>query len=313
MTMENETVANVLAVLCPGQGSQRPAMLSEWIAAANALDLDGAGLLTQWSEQGDIDLIELGCHADADTIRNTENAQPLIVAASLLSWRCYHAATGQLPALAAGHSIGEVAALAVAGVIADGEAIRLAAIRGAAMAKAVADAPPTSMAAVVGGELEAVVQAISDAQLTPANINSPGQVVAAGPSERIAALKDNPPAGTRVMPLQVAGAFHTETMASATATVAAAISELHPAEPSCPVVSNRDGELLTDGAEALARITTQITNPVRWDLCQQTIASQVSSAIELAPAKVLTGLAKRTIRSVAVTALTPADVAKDDA
>lgn len=306
--MENETVANVLAVLCPGQGSQRPGMLRAWIDAADGLELDGAGLVTQWSEQGGIDLLDLGREADAETIRDTKYAQPLIVAASLLSWRCYHAATGQLPALAAGHSIGEVAALAVAGVIADGEAIRLAAIRGEAMAKAVADAPPTSMAAVVGGELETVVQEIRDAGLTPANINSPGQVVAAGASEKIAALKDNPPAGTRVMPLQVAGAFHTETMASATAAVAAAISQLHPAAPSCPVVSNRDGALLSDGAEALARITTQITHPVRWDLCQQTIASQVSSAIELAPAKVLTGLAKRTIRNVAVTALTPADV-----
>lgn len=311
--MENETVANVLAVLCPGQGSQRPGMLQPWIEAADGLELDGAGLVTQWSEQGGIDLLDLGCKADAETIRDTKYAQPLIVAASLLSWRCYHAATGKLPALAAGHSIGEVAALAVAGVIADGEAIHLAAIRGAAMAKAVADAPPTAMAAVVGGELDAVVQAIRDAGLTPANINSPGQVVAAGSSDQIAALKDNPPAGTRVMPLQVAGAFHTDTMASATKTVAAAISELHPAASSCPIVSNRDGQLVRDGAEALSRITTQITNPVRWDLCQETIASQVSSAIELAPAKVLTGLAKRTIRSVAVTALTPADVAKDDA
>ncbi|MDO5727366.1 MAG: ACP S-malonyltransferase [Bowdeniella nasicola] len=309
--MEDETVANVLAVLCPGQGSQQPGMLHAWMKVADNLDLDGGGLIDTWSAAADLDLTDLGTYADADTIRKTEYAQPLIVATSLLSWHCYQAATGARPGLVAGHSIGEVAALAVAGIISDTDAVKLAAIRGGAMARAVHQAPGSAMAAVVGGQIEPVASELRARGLTPANINAPGQVVAAGTSDAIAALRADPPRGTRVLPLEVAGAFHTDMMASATQAVAATVDTIRLGHPRCPVVSNADGAPLRDAREALARIPTQITNSVRWDLCQTTIAALATHAVELAPARVLSGLAKRAMKTLTVRALKPAQLEKE--
>ncbi len=299
----------VSVVLCPGQGSQRPGMLTDWIASGEDRDLNARTMLQQWSNAADLDLIALGCEADAETIRDTAVAQPLIVATSLLSWRLYQQLTGAQPSLTAGHSVGELAALAVAGVISDADAVALAAIRGRAMAAAAAQ-ESTSMAAVIGGDREGVLAALAAAGLTPANINGSSQVVAAGPSEAIAELVEHAPAGTRVKQLAVAGAFHTMAMADAVPAVATAVAGLTAETPICPIISNRDGAAISDGSEALGRIPEQITQPVRWDLCQDALASAVASTgVELAPAGVLRGLIRRDIPTLSVTALTPAALA----
>lgn len=296
----------VSVVLCPGQGSQRPGMLNDWIATGEARDLAPRPMLEQWSSAADLDLIAHGCEADANTLRDTAVAQPLIVATSLLSWRLYQQLTGAHASLTAGHSVGELAALAVAGVISDADAVTLAAIRGRAMAAAAAETS-TSMAAVIGGERTEILATLEEAGLVPANMNGSSQVVAAGPSAAITELIENPPAGTRVVQLAVAGAFHTDAMAGAVPVVAAAVQELTAADPTCPIVSNRDGAALMDGAQALERIPAQITQPVRWDLCQDALASAVATTgVELAPSGVLRGLVRRDLPTLTITALTPA-------
>lgn len=288
------------AIVAPGQGSQTPGMLSAWLT-----DPQSAALLREWSEASQIDLEHLGTEADAATIQDTAVAQPLIVATALLS----HAALGSpLPDVTAGHSVGELAALAIAGVLTPAEAVTLAAIRGKAMAEAAA-AVSTSMSAVVGGVREDVLAAIAAAGASVANVNSSGQVVAAGTPEQLAALAAAPPERTRVVPLAVAGAFHTEFMASAVGAVERAVATLSPAAPRTRLLSNRDGAIVDDGGEALDRIVTQITSPVRWDLCSSTLADLgTQSLIELAPAGVLTGLAKRELKISTLAIKSPDDL-----
>ncbi len=297
-----ERVERVLAILCPGQGAQTPGMLSPW------LELPGLdATLDAFSEAAQLDLRHLGTEADAETIRDTKNAQPLIVAASLLALQALLGEDTAPVDVTAGHSVGELAAAAAAGVLSARDAMTLVGVRGRAMADAAATTP-TGMSAVVGGDAEEVSEAISSHGLTAANVNGGGQVVAAGTLAQLAALADNPPARARVVPLQVAGAFHTEHMAPAVTAVRDAAARLSPADPRATLLSNADGAPVPSGVDALERIVAQVARPVRWDLCCATmLETGVTAAVELAPAGVLTGLARRTLPGVQTLALKTPD------
>lgn len=288
----------MLAVLSPGQGSQTPGMLLPWLDDPVLADLVG-----EMSEAARLDLRSLGTTADAATITDTAVAQPLIVAASLVSWAALDVAAD----VAAGHSVGELAALAVAGVLTPADAVALAGVRGRAMAQAAA-AVTTGMSAVVGGTREEVLEAIARSGAVVANVNSAGQVVAAGTPGQLADLAADPPARARVIPLAVAGAFHTSYMASAVDAVRDAVAVLEPRDPATLLLSNRDGAVVTEGRDAVDRIVTQITSAVRWDLCSERLGSLgVAGIVELAPGGVLTGLAKRELRGVPACAITSPD------
>lgn len=209
----------------------------------------------------------------------------------------------------AGHSVGEVTAAAVTGVLSPAEALSLVRVRATGMARAAA-ATPTGMAAVVGGDQDEVLAAIEAAGLTPANVNGAGQIVAAGTAEALGALAESAPARARVIPLKVAGAFHTEHMRPAVDDLAAHVAGLSPSDPRLPLLSNRDGEAVESGTDVLARIVDQVTRPVRWDLCMATMATrQVTGVLELLPGGTLTGLAKRGLKGTAQLAVkTPEDL-----
>lgn len=303
-------VGTVLAVVCPGQGSQTPAMLEPWLTLPSVREFLG-----ELSEASGVDLIAHGTTSDADTIRDTAVAQPLIVASSLMAWHALtHGKTTATPHVVAGHSVGEFAASALAGVMTNAQATALVTHRARAMAQA-ASAHATGMAAVVGGQPDDVLASIAAAGLTPANMNSPQQVVAAGSLDGIAALQASPPARARVIALQVAGAFHTEFMAPAQDTFRDVARGWPVADPTLTLLSNRDGRAFTDGAHGYGRgqdvldsLVHQITSPVRWDLCQHTLADLgVTGVLELAPGGVLTGLAKRTLKGVATCAISSPD------
>jgi [acyl-carrier-protein] S-malonyltransferase len=278
----------MLALIAPGQGSQTPGMLLPWIA-----DPSKAELLRQWSDAIDLDLLHLGTTADADEIRDTANAQPLIVAAGLLS-------AGALDlegkfSYVAGHSVGEITAAALAGVISEVDALRLVRVRGLEMAKAAATSP-SGMSAVLGGDRDVVLAAIAEAGLVAANDNGGGQIVAAGD---LGALANLAPEGARVRALQVAGAFHTHFMAPAVEAFSNFASTITTSDPAVGVLSNRDGQVLKSGSEILARIVSQVANPVRWDLCMSTMqTSGVTKALEVAPAGTLVGLLKRAAEGI---------------
>ena len=259
--------------------------------------------LERYAEVTELDLVALGTTADADTIRDTRVAQPLIVAASLLSLHALTLEDVPEADVTAGHSVGELAAAAVAGVLTDEQALVLVRERGRAMADAAA-ARPTGMTAVVGGKPVEVAEALARHGLTAANVNGGGQVVAAGTAEQLEALAADPPARARVIPLQVAGAFHTEHMGPAVDRVRDAASSLAPADPRLTLLSNADGAVVTSGAETLERLVTQVANPVRWDLCcEQLLALGVTGVVELCPGGVLTGLARRTLPGVETVAV----------
>lgn len=291
----------VIALLSPGQGAQTPGMLAPW------LELDGtAELLAELSDAARVDLHALGTTADADTIKDTKAAQPLIVATSLVSLHALETRAGsriEWAHVAAGHSVGEFAAAAAAGALSPADALTLVGVRGRAMAEAAAQ-NPTGMSAVVGGAPEAVDAALAAHDLVGANVNGGGQVVAAGLRTDLEALAADPPARTRVIPLAVAGAFHTAYMAAAVETVQAAAEEVRAADPQLQLLSNFDGAALTSAAQVVQRLVAQISAPVRWDLCQETmLAAGVTRAIELAPGGVLAGLARRSMRGVETVAL----------
>ena len=284
----------------PGQGSQSPGFLSPWLA------VDGAAeRLAQYSEWSGVDLVAAGTEWDADQIRDTQVAQPLIVAASLLSWNA-------LPDRAevhgvAGHSVGEFAAAAAAGILSEQDALTLVGIRGRAMAEAAA-AERTGMSAVIGGDEASVVSRLEELGLTPANYNGGGQLVAAGALDALAQLTAEPPAGTRVIPLQVAGAFHTRYMAPAVETLRAAAAEVEASDPRVIVWSNRDGAAVASGSDFVGLLVDQVAAPVRWDLCMASFsAAGVSGMVELSPAGTLTGLAKRALRGVPAVAVKSPD------
>ncbi|MEU4832849.1 ACP S-malonyltransferase [Streptosporangium sp. NPDC023615] len=290
----------MLVIVAPGQGAQTPGFLGPW------LDLPGlADRLTAWSDLIDLDLIACGTTADADEIRDTAVAQPLLVAAGL----AVAEVLGASPGIVAGHSVGEFTAAALAGVLTPEQALVLVRERGLAMAKA-ASVTETGMSAVLGGVEEEVLAAMAARGLAPANINGAGQIVAGGTLEQLAAFKAEPPARARVIPLAVAGAFHTEHMASAVDRLREAAAGLDPADPAVTLLSNRDGEAVPSGAEFLERLVAQVASPVRWDACMATMAGRgVTTMIELVPGGTLTGLAKRALRGVTAVALkTPDDL-----
>jgi len=289
----------VLAIIAPGQGSQTPGMFNSWIQ-----DPTLNGLLVSWSDAIGLDLVRLGTVADAEEIKGTANAQPLIVAASLLG---AHALGIKNFAVTSGHSVGELAAAALSGAISENDALRIVRMRGLEMAKAAATLP-SGMSAVLGGDRTEVLAAIAALQLVAANDNGAGQIVAAGELQALASLSENPPKGARVRTLAVAGAFHTQFMQPAFQPLRelAATITTHPV--SIQVISNKDGQVVTHGAEVLNRIVNQIANPVRWDLCMETLKSLgVTGVIELPPAGTLVGLLKRAASEIETFALKSAD------
>ncbi|TXS62177.1 ACP S-malonyltransferase [Streptomyces sp. me109] len=295
----------MLVLVAPGQGAQTPGFLTPW------LDLPGAAdRLAAWSDAIGLDLAHYGTQADADAIRDTAVAQPLLVAAGLLS----AAALGDVADLTlgavAGHSVGEITAAAFAGVLDDTAALTLVRTRGLAMAEAAA-VTRTGMSALLGGDPETTVPHLEKLGLTPANVNGAGQIVAAGTLEQLAALETDKPDGVRrVVPLKVAGAFHTHHMAPAVEALAQAAEDLAPADPRVTYVSNKDGQAVKSGDDVLKRLVGQVANPVRWDLCMETFQELGATAlIEVCPGGTLTGLAKRALPGVKTLALkTPDDL-----
>ncbi len=296
---------SVIALLSPGQGSQKPGMLAPWLELPGAADR-----LAVWSQASGLDLVRLGTTAGADEITDTAVTQPLVVAAALLAFEEFERVHG-LPEnlVVAGHSVGELAAAAVAGVVTADEAVRLAAVRGAAMAEACAQAP-TGMSAVLGGDEDAVLERLTELGLEAANRNAAGQIVAAGLLTGLAELAENPPEKARIRSLPVAGAFHTRFMAPARDAVDTAAASIRPADPTRRLLSNFDGREVTTGAEVLTKLAAQVTRPVRWDLCTASLkAAEVSHLVELPPAGTLVGIAKREMRGTPTTALqTPEDI-----
>jgi [acyl-carrier-protein] S-malonyltransferase len=294
------SLVRVIVVLAPGQGSQSPGMLLPW------LDVPGASAdLTAWSRACGLDLLGLGTAADAEEIRDTAVAQPLLTAAALVSWR----ALGLTPDVVCGHSVGELAALAVAGVLTPTEAVVLAAERGRAMAAAAA-AAPTGMVATLGGDAAEIAPAAAALGLEVATVNVTGQTVYGGPVAALDAFAQQQPGGARVRRLETAGAFHTTAMQSAVPRLRELVSAIEPSDPSCTVVANADGAVVGSGRELLDRLVGQLTGPVRFDLCLSAIAAlQPTAVVELAPGGTLAALAKRALPGVPLTALkTPADL-----
>jgi len=268
------------------------------------------GQLASLSEIAGIDLKAHGTTSDEETIKDTAVAQPLIVAAGLIAASSlFDVELSSLPVILAGHSVGEITASALAGVLTDAEAMTFVRERANSMAAAAA-VTPTGMSAVVGGDPAEVLAAIEASGATPANVNGAGQTVAAGTFDQLKALADNPPAKARVIPLKVAGAFHTSHMAPAVTALEALKPSLSPQSPSVPLLSNYDGQEVTDGKAAVESLIAQVSRPVRWDKCMETMVERgVTGVIELAPAGTLAGLAKRGMPGVKTVAVkTPDDL-----
>ncbi|MEV5963572.1 acyltransferase domain-containing protein [Kribbella sp. NPDC051952] len=299
----------MLVIVAPGQGAQTPGFLEPWLA-----DPVFENRLNWLSAVAGLDLAHYGTQADADTIRDTAIAQPLLVASSML------AALSVFPhpsdaftkvGAVAGHSVGELAAAAGTGVLTAEQAMVLVRERGKAMATAAAQTA-TSMTAVLGGDRDEILAKLAEHGLTPANDNGPGQIVAAGTVEELAALAADPPAKTRLIPLSVAGAFHTRHMEPAVQTLAKYATAISTHDPRTRLISNRDGQVVHDRNDVLQRIVTQVNAPVRWDLCMQTMADlQVTGILELPPAGTLTGIARRALKGVETFALKTPDQLDD--
>lgn len=297
----------VLVVVAPGQGSQSPGFLAPW------LDLPEVAERLRWlSAVAEIDLIRHGTVSDAATIRDTAIAQPLIVGAglvTLLSLFPHPSEAFGTVAAGAGHSVGEITAAAAAGVLSAEQAMVFVRERGRAMAAATA-LTPTGMSAVLGGETEDVIAAAQRHGLTAANVNGGGQIVVAGTLAQLSAFEADPPARVRIRPLEVAGAFHTAHMASATEALAGYARSISTHDSRIPLISNADGQVVHGGRDVLRRLVTQVSNPVRWDLCMATMADLgVTGLLEIPPAGTLTGLARRALPGVETVALkTPDDL-----
>ncbi len=300
----------MIALLAPGQGSQTPGMLAPWLELPGAADQIAA-----WSQISGLDLARLGTTATADEITDTAVTQPLVVAATLLA-NAELVKRGVLAGkktVVAGHSVGEIAAYAIAGVISPNDAVKLASVRGAEMAKACA-VEPTGMSAILGGDEAEVLARLEALDLIPANRNAAGQIVAAGAIAALEKLAEDPPAKARVRQLATAGAFHTHYMASALDGYAAAAAGVAVSEPVTTLLSNADGQPVSSGQDAMEKLVAQLTRPVRWDLCTQTLrqlfeGAEVTAIAEFPPAGALTGIAKRELRGVPTHAIkAPADL-----
>jgi [acyl-carrier-protein] S-malonyltransferase len=281
-------------------------MLAPW------LELPGAAeRIAAWSQISGLDLGRLGTTATAEEITDTAVTQPLVVAATLLAHQelVNRGLLADADTVVAGHSVGEIAAYAIAGVISTDDAVGLAATRGAEMAKACA-VEPTGMSAVLGGDEAEVLARLEALDLVPANRNAAGQIVAAGALSALDKLAEDPPAKARVRQLATAGAFHTRYMASALDRYAAAAERVTAAEPTTTLLSNVDGQPVTSAADAMSKLVAQMTRPVRWDLCNESIRQrEVGAIVEFPPAGTLVGIAKRELRGVPTHAVkTPADL-----
>src|SRR6201997_167814 len=270
-------------------------MLSPWLELPGAADQ-----LAAWSQASGLDLVQLGTTATAEEITDTSITQPLVVAATLLA---YQEATRRglqtsAETVIAGHSVGEIAAYALGGIISADDAVSLAATRGREMAKACA-VERTGMSAVLGGDEAEVLARLEDLELVAANRNAAGQIVAAGRVDALEKLAENPPEKARVRQLATAGAFHTHFMASALDRYAAAASQVETSEPTAIVLSNADGQPVASAGDAMTKLVAQLTRPVRWDLCTETLRQRhVTAIVEFPPAGTLTGIAKREIRGI---------------
>lgn len=281
-------------------------MLSPWLELAGAADQ-----LALWSKASGLDLVRLGTTASTEEITDTAVTQPLVVAATLLAHQelTRRGLLSDADLVVAGHSVGEIAAYAIAGVIAADDAVALAATRGAEMAKACA-IEPTGMSAVLGGDEGEVLARLEQLDLFPANRNAAGQIVAAGSLTALEKLAEDPPEKARVRALGVAGAFHTKYMASALDGYAAAAAAVATSEPTAKLLSNRDGKPVASATAAMEALVAQLTQPVRWDLCTATLRDlEVTAAVEFPPAGALTGIAKRELRGITARAVkSPADL-----
>lgn len=296
----------MLVIAAPGQGAQSPGFLESWLE-----DPAFAGPFGWLAAVADLDLVHYGTLADADTIRDTAVAQPLLVAAAIAAYHCLSPSGSPTPDAFTGHSVGELAAAALASALTADQAMVLVRERGRGMAQAAA-VTETGMTAMLGGEREQVLASLEALGLTPANDNGPGQVVAAGTMDQLAALAADPPAKARLVPLSVAGAFHTEHMAPAVGRLEALAEGLPTCTPVTAVISNRDGQVTRDGRDLLDRIVRQVSSPVRWDLCMTTMLELgVTGLLELPPAGTLTGIARRAMKGVETFALKTPDQLDD--
>jgi [acyl-carrier-protein] S-malonyltransferase len=288
----------VIVVVCPGQGSQKPGFLDPWISESRFKEQ-----LERLSDAAGLDLVKHGTVSDADTIRDTKVAQPLIVAAGLLTLSALLDGRRELIGGVAGHSVGELTAAAAAGILSEADAMTLVRERGLAMAEAAALAP-TGMSAVIGADEAELLARLSDLGLEPANYNGGGQIVVAGALTALDALKNDPPAGARVIPLQVAGAFHTRYMKPAVEHLREVASDLEAHDPTLPIWTNHDGTVVTSGEKFVELLVRQVSSPVRWDRTMDALAAAgVTGVIEVAPAGALVGLAKRGLKSVPTVAI----------
>ncbi|MBB5163699.1 ACP S-malonyltransferase [Mycobacterium sp. AZCC_0083] len=299
----------MLALLAPGQGSQTPGMLASWLELPGAADR-----LATWSDISGLDLARLGTTATAEEITDTAVTQPLVVAATLLAHEelTKRGLLSGVDTVVAGHSVGEIAAYAIAGLISADDAVALASTRGAEMAKACA-VEPTGMSAVLGGDETEVLARLEELDLVAANRNAAGQIVAAGALSALDKLAEDPPAKARVRQLATAGAFHTRYMASALDAYSAAANGVTASDSPLPTVtllSNADGQPVASGPDAMTKLVAQLTRPVRWDLCTESIRQrEVTAIVEFPPAGTLVGIAKRELRGVPTHAVkTPADL-----
>lgn len=294
----------MIIVVAPGQGSQTAGFLSPW------LDMDGVReQLETLSDAAKVNLVEHGTVSDDATIRDTQIAQPLIVAASIVTGNVLLEGRRSTVSAFAGHSVGEFAAAALAGVLSDTDAMSLVGVRGRAMAEE-AQSVSTGMSALLGGDSEAIATTLEELGLFAANMNGGGQVVVAGSTEALAALAAAPPEGVRVIPLSVAGAFHTSYMAGAVETLRDAAAEVDAHDPTTPIYTNSDGTLISTGHRYRDLLVGQVSNPVRWDLCMESFTNDgVTGVIELAPAGALVGLVRRSIKGLPTVAVkTPEDL-----
>ncbi|HEV7566888.1 MAG TPA: ACP S-malonyltransferase [Microbacteriaceae bacterium] len=295
----------MIVIVCPGQGSQTPGFLAPWVAESRFRD-QLAGI----SDAVGVDLLAHGTTSDADTIRDTAIAQPLIVAAGLLTLSAL-LTDGRRERIGgiAGHSVGEVTAAAGAGILSETDAVALVRERGAAMADAAALAP-TGMSAVIGADEAELLALLNELALSPANYNGGGQVVVAGALDALASLAENPPERARVIPLQVAGAFHTRYMQPAADRLSSFAAALPVSDPTLRIWTNNDGSVVDSGRRFIDLLVGQVSSPVRWDLCMDAFAaSGVTGLVELAPAGALAGLAKRGLKGVPTVAIkTPDDL-----
>ena len=290
--------------MTPGQGSQTSGMYSNWIT-----DNATKEIVSKYSDLIDLDLIHYGTVASQAEITATNIAQPLLTALAFMSFSKLQIKSNE-NVVYSGHSVGEFSAACLVGFYSDEIAMKLVSLRGKAMAEAAASNSATGMSAVLGGDKAEVIKHIEQFDLVPANVNSNGQIVASGLLTNLEKLSANPPASTKVRKLEVAGAFHSQFMKSAESELEKEFAQVELSKPNCGFISNKDGQIITDSAELKNRLISQITSPVRWDLCQvKMVELGVTGMLELAPGGVLTGIAKREMPGVELFAIkSPLDI-----